>query len=314
MEQIVKFKSEEKEVFGILHTPTQSIQQSKVGIIVARYRTGPHRMFVEAARRWNNEGFHVLRIDFPGMGDSEGEYLYRHIDDFPRRTLLDAIQYFKEREKVEKVVLVGVCSGARTVLYTAGECPEVQHLILMAMPFTSVSYDYQEIALLKKNAHISSASAKGILTNYLKLLIKPNNWKRLLSGQSQFSLHFLITLINSLLKRNNNQLFQKQVYTSMRMFFERQGRALFIYGGGDEVTKDFTEEFQLVKSTIQGVDLLSEIFIIEGANHVFSRVEWKTNAIKYTSAWLHRQFPIQCKEDLLRYNEKDIKSLSENLL
>ena len=49
------------------------------------YRIGPHRIFVEAARRLAAVGYHSLRFDFRGRGDSDGEHgtttLDQMIDD-----------------------------------------------------------------------------------------------------------------------------------------------------------------------------------------------------------------------------------------
>ena len=292
MEQIVSFQSEGKEIFGILHVPDQPIRQMKVGIIVVRNRTGPHWVFVQAARLWCNEGFHVLREDFPGIGDSGGEYRYRYIDDFPMHTLPNAVRYFKEHGKMDKIIIVGMCAGARTTLNSSVASPDVQHLVLLAMPFSDVSPDSPDEASSQKIARISSYNAKRYLISYLKLLAKPKEWKRFLSRQCQFSFSFWIMLMNSLLKRNKNRLFQERVHISLRTFFERQGHILFVYGGGDLGTPDFMEEFEFLKSAIPEVELLSEVHLIEGANHVFSRVEWKTDAIKCVTAWLNRQFPI----------------------
>ena len=309
MEQIVQFQSGGKEIFGILHSPDLPMRQLRVGIIIAKHRIGPHRIYVQAARRWSKEGFHVLRMDFPGEGDSMGDYRYYHIDyymdEFQIPALLDAIRYLKEREEVEKVVLFGLCTSARAVLYTAGVCPEVQHIILLSMPFSSTSIDSPETASFKKSEIVSSVRAKAILIKYLKILMQPHKWKKLLRGDDQFSFRFLVMLINSLLKRNRERLFHGRIYISMRTLFERQGHILFVYGNVDWVTKDFTEAFQLLRPTIQGIDLLSEIFIVESANHVFSRIEWKANVIEYITAWLNRQFSIERdKKDLLNYTIK----------
>jgi hypothetical protein len=44
-------------------------------VVGPQYRAGLHRQFVSLARTLSTAGFLVLRYDYRGMGDSDGEYL-----------------------------------------------------------------------------------------------------------------------------------------------------------------------------------------------------------------------------------------------
>lgn len=293
-EKIVRFKSDGREVVGMFHIPDRPVRQSKIGIVMVncwvKYRVGPHRMFVQAARRWSREGFYVLRVDFPGMGDSEGEGQYTHMDAYPVCTSLDAMRFLKEKEEVQEVVLFGMCSGARNVLYAAEASPEVRYLALLSLPFKASPY-----SSTARFQQISPALTKGILTEYYhKRLGDPDAWRRLLTGQSDYGfmgglMRFFVCYLLGLEKK---KFYQGRVYLSLREFFVRQGRAFFLFGGNDLVLNDFRDNFPMITKTIREIESLLDIVIVEGANHTFDRVAWKMDAIEHVTGWLNRQFPM----------------------
>ena len=80
-------------------------------------RIGPHRLWVDTARRWALRGVPSLRLDLGGIGDSDGDsaslanvaefYEARYTDQV--RAALDQL----EQERIgERFVVVGLCSGS----------------------------------------------------------------------------------------------------------------------------------------------------------------------------------------------------------
>lgn len=99
-------------------------------------RTGPNRMWVEAARRWAARGVPSLRVDLPGIGDADGP-LVAYADDarFHEPELLDqlrsALDDLSERGLGERFLLVGLCSGAYWAFRTGLDDPRVTGLALL---------------------------------------------------------------------------------------------------------------------------------------------------------------------------------------
>jgi pimeloyl-ACP methyl ester carboxylesterase len=78
---------------------------------------GPNRMWVEAARRWCGHGVASLRIDMPGLGESDGPtqaFLENSLLYRPELTdcTLSMIEELHRRGVAERFVLIGLCSGA----------------------------------------------------------------------------------------------------------------------------------------------------------------------------------------------------------
>lgn len=84
-------------------------------------RAGPHRMYVTLCRALAAEGFHCLRFDHGGLGDSD-----RRNDDLPYAAGVvedarEAMDYLAETYGFESFVLGGLCSGADHSFLTACE-------------------------------------------------------------------------------------------------------------------------------------------------------------------------------------------------
>lgn len=94
------------------------------GIIVLNtgiiHRVGPGRLTVILARRLAAAGYYVLRCDLSGIGDSK-----RRGDDLPpveaeMADLRDAVDWFQVARGIQRVILMGICSGADLSLRYAG--------------------------------------------------------------------------------------------------------------------------------------------------------------------------------------------------
>ena len=69
---------------GILHEPDASVARGVCVLLLSpgtKGRVGPHRLYTKIAARLAPLGFHVLRFDFYGLGDSEGELSTRVLAD-----------------------------------------------------------------------------------------------------------------------------------------------------------------------------------------------------------------------------------------
>jgi alpha-beta hydrolase superfamily lysophospholipase len=108
-------------LFGVLSTPADDLQQqqSHLGILFlnagAIREVGPSRLYVKLARHWASEGCTTLRIDIAGLGDSPPHPGQPDNIVYSDTALLDvtaAIAHLRNQPGVNRVVLLGLCSGA----------------------------------------------------------------------------------------------------------------------------------------------------------------------------------------------------------
>ena len=126
------FGSPPKELYGCHHFP-QSLN-SRTCVVVLCYPIGQeyiqsHRAFYQLGVRLSQVGFHVLRFDYFGCGDSSG--------DFEKGTLFQwtadihtAIEEIRKRSGVTRVCLIGLRIGATLSVSAALDCLCVDSIIL----------------------------------------------------------------------------------------------------------------------------------------------------------------------------------------
>ena len=114
------FGRSERSLFGVYHPP-QGKTDRKAGIVLCcpmgQEYMRSHRAFRQLANLLSRKGYHVLRFDWFGTGDSMGGS-----SEFSVRSCLDdldvAIMELRDNAELEQVSLVGLC-GPADALFTA---------------------------------------------------------------------------------------------------------------------------------------------------------------------------------------------------
>ncbi|MGH7926333.1 MAG: hydrolase 1, exosortase A system-associated, partial [Candidatus Binatia bacterium] len=124
------FDCDGERLIGIVHRPRVSGSRGVVLIVGGpQYRVGSHRQFILLARDLARRGIPVLRFDYRGMGDSEGDR--RDFEDIGSdiKAAIDCL--FSEINALERVVLWGLCDAASAALFYAHHDSRITGLILL---------------------------------------------------------------------------------------------------------------------------------------------------------------------------------------
>ena len=243
----------------LLHGIIHQAPNANTGVIIVvggpQTRHGSHRSFVELARFLASNGISVLRFDYRGAGDSEGE-----IQSF-EQTPIDieaAVNYFKKRHpEYSSIVLWGLCDAASAIALFVNEKPinMVNKLILVNPWVRSESTEAQTL----------------IKYYYMQRLKSLNFWKKLLSGK----LNLMKSSRSLREKRQAAGKSQQENFVSMML------RGLTAFHGTIDIVlgeNDITaQEFLLVynNSSSWRKSGVGSITTIEQANHTFSSPTWK---------------------------------------
>lgn len=115
-EEAVVFECEGASLVGILHLPEQ--QSARIGVVFIvggpQYRVGSHRQFVLMARALAQSGYAVLRFDYRGMGDSDGEMRTFESVAADVRIAIDTLM--RSVPSLTGVALWGLCDAASASL------------------------------------------------------------------------------------------------------------------------------------------------------------------------------------------------------
>ena len=132
----IVFENLDQQLVGILYTPIDlRFKDKSPGIVMLHGFTGnkaeSHRLFVQVARKLCANGYNVLRFDFRGSGDSDGEFedmtVQGEISDAKT-----AISFLMKQKTVDKsmVGVLGLSLGGRVASILATEDKRVRFVVL----------------------------------------------------------------------------------------------------------------------------------------------------------------------------------------
>src|SRR4029079_9534202 len=151
-------------------------------------RVGPHRLYRKLSGAFLSRGIPVMRVDFRGIGDSEGDWPGESLADIYRLTAAghcvddtrSALDWLESRLGIRRCIVGGLCGAANTALHVAREDTRV------AAPY-SLGLSTQLHGGDEKPA-MSAGELRSHRMVYLRKLGQPASWLRLLSLKSDYGL------------------------------------------------------------------------------------------------------------------------------
>jgi hypothetical protein len=95
------------------------------------HRVGSCRLHVRLARALSAAGFHTLRFDYSGIGDSDQRRDSLPFEESAVLETREAMDYLQKAKGVQQFILMGLCSGADMAHDTAIADPRVTGLLLL---------------------------------------------------------------------------------------------------------------------------------------------------------------------------------------
>lgn len=121
----------ERRLFGFLHYPATVARN--IGVVFCQPFTDEkntsHIVITNTARQLALIGFHVLRFDLSGCGDSQGEMDEFTVFDW-LRDVEAAVSAMKSKTSVKRIVLWGLRFGGGLALLHSAKNPDISSLIL----------------------------------------------------------------------------------------------------------------------------------------------------------------------------------------
>lgn len=112
-------------------------KESNIWVIAIHGYTGSGDEMIEAAKHFQEKGYHVLAVDLRGHGKSQGDYIGMGWPD--RLDIVNWIEYIIQKDQNSKIMLYGISMGAATTMMTTGEeLPSNVKLAIEDCGYTSV--------------------------------------------------------------------------------------------------------------------------------------------------------------------------------
>lgn len=285
------------ELSGILHEPARP--RTDLGVILlspgVKSRVAPHRLYNKMAARFVEAGCRVLRFDFHGLGDSGGSVPERTLPELYRsiqtgRYVADtraAVQWMHSACGVERVVLAGLCGGAITAVLAAAGQRNIAGIIALGLPVVL------DGSAGDKTAQMTLGQLEGIRKGYVRKLLDPSSWLRLLTLRTDVRLllrSFTAPLLGRRrprLPENVNPLFPP----AFRKLLAARRPVLLVFSGADRLYWEFREKFyEIHKADVDSHPGLLDVRVIEEANHILSFTEWQREMLDSCTSWLEERF------------------------
>lgn len=293
---------------GILHEPDPALARGVCVLLLSpgiKGRVGPHRLYLKIAARLVPLGFHVLRFDYYGLGDSAGELPESSLADMYNsiqagRYIGDTIAAMDWMQKIlgiRRFVGSGLCGGSISALATAEVDSRIECLLGMGLP-TVLEGGPENWARILTRQQI--ASLRG---SYFEKLADPKSLLRFFRGKSDYQVIWRIIkqwLIDRRAARKSdvetpvsevdhtNPLFA----SAFMAMLESSRPMILFFSGADRLRSQFAENFESHhEARIRSLRHLYDVHLVPDANHVFSESTWVAELLERAERWLTDRYP-----------------------
>lgn len=171
------FGDPQKQLYGIYHLPAIETKRDE-GVMLCyplpQEYMSYHWAFRQLGELLSNVGFHVLRFDYFGTGDSAGESTEVNIDQW-KSDILTAADELKNKHKLKKISIIGLRFGATLAFQACTDGVKVDDLILWD-PVLNGKRHIKELEQIRnelKNNYMPRARKALIDSDYKELLGYP---------------------------------------------------------------------------------------------------------------------------------------------
>jgi pimeloyl-ACP methyl ester carboxylesterase len=194
-ERIVRIGSQ-GELFGIISESSVPSSQSLPFVVLlnagSAYRVGPSRLHVSLARQLAAVGFRCLRLDLGGLGDSNASDPARENDPYPATAFRDidtTLKYLRSEFGADRVVLMGLCSGAYFAFQSAAQLGDPA--LVESVAINPLTFWWKDGMSLD----ISPGRRIEAFHDVVSALFKPGKWLKLLSGRSKNGIKAVMQIV-----------------------------------------------------------------------------------------------------------------------
>ncbi len=255
MERPIVFYNQDQQINGILHSPTDCEAPCPAVAFFHGFtgtKVEPHRIFVKTARELAAIGFYVLRFDFRGSGDSEGDFSEMTIGG----EVSDAVKSIDVLTAMpgvdaDRIGILGLSMGGCVAAFVSGQDARVKSTVMWA-PLSDDPPD-------RKNEILERA--KSTPTPEEIALANPN-----IVGKAFYE-----------------ELSEISPSAAIQAF---TGALLVIHGSADDVVP--VSHGKRYYELMRGRDAPTELEIIDQGDHTFNTVASEQAVIAKSVAWFQK--------------------------
>jgi pimeloyl-ACP methyl ester carboxylesterase len=285
-----------RAVRGTYHLARLERSGSRVGVLILNSLSPSRAAAGDSAVYWADSfassGYPVFRLDMPGFGDSDGDpppELLKFINTGGYGPIASALmRELSEEFDLSGVVVVGLCAGAVSALYTAAASKECRGLVLMD-PYFHLPLPPRSWLWQKLTGRVSRTAFGRVVSN----------------AYDRF------TDLRLYLRRN--PMPENTNFPLLKCWKTVAPAGLPILLLKAPTTKPRGEEFDYVRYLMEQAGSNSRVVVqvVEGAGHTFSNSVGRAGVRELAEGWLNLYFPLPRYEaytDSFRREAADLSS------
>lgn len=284
----VVFEAGGDALFGVITRPTTAARGiGVIGIIPGGGRPlgmNRNRLSVGLARTLAAEGFHAMRFDYHGIGESDGVVERFRLDE-PFVVDLAAAAARLREEGAKRLFLIGSCFGARTVVAAAPSIPGVERVLVISFPIRDMEMGERLTTRVARDVGVGSLVRRGLTRKGLAGLLDPrerDRYRRLARAKWRAK----STRLRGREAWRNTYDVSQRFLTELADLLGRGIEATFVFGEDE----DLYEEFVRARDGALGDVLASagdsvDVATIPGWVHGFTRLEIQDAVADLAVAW-----------------------------
>lgn len=283
-------QAEGEDVFAVLTEPTAPPRGVAAIILSGGAYVGAtnrNRVSVRMARELAARGFHAVRMDYHGVGDSTGE-----IDLYPlhRPFVADllAVTAFVEAQGIDRFILVGTtCFGARTALAGAGRVSGLEGVVSLAAPIRDFPFTRDPTAT-PTQVYVKRAFSRSTLEG-LRDPRRRRAYAAIAATKARAALHRARpTKTAGGVAEAPGDGMSPGFYEPLVALAERRVPVLIGYGEHDDYYEEFSaaREGPRLRALFDAPDSRFTLRTVKGSIHALRRIAAQDAMIEMTQEWL----------------------------
>jgi pimeloyl-ACP methyl ester carboxylesterase len=292
-EMPVFFLAGAESLFGVLTRPRG--EPRGVGAVIlpgGGFHTGAHvnRLSVRLSRRLAGAGYHALRVDYHGVGESSGHLRGYRLDAPFVDDVKAAVSWLRDRESIRRFILVGGCFGGRTGLAAAARIPGVEGAIALTAPLVDLRMGEGTPARRAASEGLPSYLARGLRPSTLRKFLPPHSFRRQ-AGVARRHLRVALRVTGQRLRGvfgrrgEDGLVVSPLVLRDLEALVRRGIRVLFVYGDRDPFLAPFSGASRNVSDLMEAAGPLIQVATVEGAR-AYRLVTGQEEILEIASRWL----------------------------
>lgn len=281
----------ENTLFGIRTLPAGHDERHSTAVVVLSgggtpLSTGVNGFSVRVCRLVSSAGFHSLRFDYHGVGESTGDPDRFHLGA-PYTVDLEGALQFLTTVGISRSILIGECFGARTALSVAAS---THHDVLAVLAISPPIRDFEMGERVSTRLAVEHS-----LFTYVKRGFTPRTLKRALGSDRRAYARVAREKVRSVMRsgasspdRAERYVVSRGFLDALRRLSEKGIQTQLVYGDQDDFIGDLQRAGSAVAPFLtRGSN--PNILTIPGWVHGLASSATQSSLVEFTDRWLSRR-------------------------